>query len=119
MKEEILHIIESAYQDGYHLAHGHKDYKPRKEELADATIEVFKKEGYKLFLMNQATIMGRSMDEVCAILNMLDIEREADMKLTYSNLQKYMELLRKDVHKATERALKAAVKSATQPKYIL
>lgn len=109
MKEELIHIITSAMQDGAELYRGNKKYKPRQAELADAAIEVFKREGYKLFLMNQATIMGRSIDEIVEILHILDIEREADMKMTYKNLQKYVELLRKDMIKANERAMKAAV----------
>lgn len=115
MKEELIHIINSAYQDGAEIALGNKEYKFRQEELADAAIEVFKKDGYKLFLMNQATIMGRSIDEIVEILHILDIERLTDMKMTYKNLQKYVDLMREDMRKAQQRAMKSAIDRVILP----
>lgn len=51
------------------------------------------------------TIMGKSLDEIVVILSALELERIEDMKMTMSNLNKWIERVREEYTKDMQRAL--------------
>lgn len=55
-------------------------------------------------------IMGKTIDEVCGILAMLDMERLAEMQLTMANLHKWYKLLAEEQKAMLEKSITDRIK---------
>lgn len=66
---------------------------------------------YKPYDISKTTICGRNIEKVMQILNGLDLEKEHEMTLTMENLGKWCELIKDDIRKQQEKALKDMLES--------
>lgn len=81
-----------------------------KMENTDGTIE------YKPYDITKITICGRNIEEVIQILNGLDLEKEKELTLTMENLGKWCELIKEDIKKQQEIAIKSILRGEDNDK---
>ena len=60
--------------------------------------------------ISNITICGRKLEQVIQILNGLDLEKEKEMLLIMKNLGKWCELIKDDIRKQQEEAIKNLIK---------
>lgn len=61
------------------------------------------------------TIMGKTIEEVWVILSALELEHIEDMKMTMSNLDRWMKRVREDQNKAMLRAIDNSYSQLSNP----
>ncbi len=82
------------YQDGKPYGNHYK----KVEKDGNIIFELVKEEDIK--------ICGRTLKEVITILQALDIERETNIKMTFENIGKYIDLCSKEQYKRQQEVLK-------------
>lgn len=61
---------------------------------------------YKPYDITKTKICGKPLEEVIQILNGLDLEKEKEMLLTMNNLGEWCEMIKEEIKKEQEEAIK-------------